>query len=327
MSTEKTIRWGMIGCGQVTEVKSGPGFQKADHSCLQAVMCRNGELAKDYAQRHGVPKYTDDSDELIHDSEVDAVYIATPPHVHHDYVQQVAKAGKPVYVEKPMALNYQQCIDMNTVCEKAGVPLWVAYYRRALPKFLTIKSLLEKGLIGETRSVMVTFTRPFTHDLGKPLPWRVQPEIAGGGFFMDLGCHTLDFLDFLFGPIQHVAGHVSNQGKKYPAEDTVSGSFMFTNGILGSAMWSFDSFVYQDKVDIIGTHGMLTFSSFGTDHLQCISKNGEQQITIDHPKHVQQPLIQSMVNELNGQGKCPSDGMSAARTAKVMQAMMSGEPF
>ena len=153
----KEIRWGIIGCGNVTEVKSGPGFQKAKGSQLTAVMRRNGKLAEDYAIRHNVPKWFDNADSLIHDPGVDAVYIATPPSTHKQYTLAVANTGKPVYVEKPMAMSYDECREMIQVCEKNNVPLFVAYYRRTLPQFLKIKELLGNNAIGAVRSVIVTF--------------------------------------------------------------------------------------------------------------------------------------------------------------------------
>ena len=319
----KTIRWGIIGCGQVAEVKSGPGFQKASNSELVAVMRRDGELAKDFARRHGIRKYYQDSAALIHDPEVDAVYIATPPHKHHDYVLKVAAVGKPVYVEKPMALNPEQCRAMIAACEIAGVPLWVAYYRRALPRFLKIKALLESGAIGEVRAVSVTFLRSFDQNPDQQLPWRVQPEIAGGGFFMDTACHTLDILDFILGPIEKAKGHSGNQAGYYPAEDTVSGSFVFKSGIQGAGLWCFDCFERVDEVKIIGTTGKLSFSVLGAEPIQMINKQGVSKLVVEQPKHIQQPLIQSIVNQLNGIGVCPSTGESAARTAWVMDQMMS----
>ena len=139
----KSVRWGIIGCGDVTEVKSGPGFQKARNSELVAVMRRNAKLAEDYAIRHGVSRWYDNADALIHDPGVDAVYIATPPDSHKDYALAVARAGKPAYVEKPMALNYSECLAMIQAFEQAGVPLFTAFYRRALPRFLKIKSMLD----------------------------------------------------------------------------------------------------------------------------------------------------------------------------------------
>jgi predicted dehydrogenase len=217
------VRWGIIGCGDVTEVKSGPAFQKINNSELVAVMRRTGELAKDYAERHNVPKWYDDADALINDPDVDAVYIATPPGSHMEYTLKAAKAGKPVYVEKPMARNYAECEEMIAACEKAGVPLYVAYYRRAQPRFLKIKELLENGAIGEIRFVSTTQYKKDSESgkLPQQLSWRVQPELAGGGLFFDLASHTLDLLEFLLGPITSVQGFASNQAGVYSAEDIV----------------------------------------------------------------------------------------------------------
>jgi len=180
-----TIRWGILGCGDVTEVKSGPGFQKARGSELVAVMRRNGDLAKDYAHRHHVPVWYDDAEDLIHDSNVDAVYIATPPSSHKEYALAAAKAKKPVYVEKPMAMSYAECCEMIEGCKQASVPLFVAYYRRAQPRFLKIKSLLEEGVLGEIRRMYVRYERPpLPEDFQGSRHWRTNPAIAGAGYFL-----------------------------------------------------------------------------------------------------------------------------------------------
>ncbi len=210
------IRWGMIGCGNVTEVKSGPALRKAEGSALLAVMRRDGEKARDYAKRHGVAKWGTDARALIHDPEVDAVYIATPPAFHADYAVQAAQAGKPVYVEKPMACTTADCRRMIAACRDAGVPLFVAYYRRALPRFLQVKALLEAGAIGEARGVIVRLIRPAKVEEADASNWRVDPAIAGGGYFYDVGSHMLDLLDFLLGPITAVQGTAANQAGLYP---------------------------------------------------------------------------------------------------------------
>ena len=145
----KNIGWGIIGCGDVCEVKSGPAFQKANGSSLVAVMRRNFELAKDFAKRHGVERYYSNAEDLIHDPAVTAVYVATPPCHHKEFVLMAAQAKKAVYVEKPMAMNYKECNEMIEACKTGGVPLWVAYYRRALPRFLKIKEWLDQKIIGE----------------------------------------------------------------------------------------------------------------------------------------------------------------------------------
>ncbi|MBX3014587.1 MAG: Gfo/Idh/MocA family oxidoreductase [Caldilineaceae bacterium] len=318
----RTIRWGIIGCGNVTEVKSGPGFQKATHSALVAVMRRNGALAADYAQRHGVARWYDNAQALIQDPTVDAVYIATPPNAHLEYTLAVAQAGKPVYVEKPMARTHAECQQMIAACQAAGVPLWVAYYRRRLPRFVKVKELLEAGAIGAPRTVTVRFYRDWIQPTDGQLPWRVDPAIAGGGFFVDLASHTFDYLDYFLGPIVQAQGEAGNQGGYYPAEDSVAGSFVFASGVHGTGSWCFDSYQRVDETEIIGTKGKLTFSSFGTEPIRLATAQGLTEFPEPTPVHVQQPLIQTIVDELNGHGQCPSTGTSAARTNWVMDQLL-----
>ena len=321
----KTIRWGMIGCGNVTEVKSGPALQKANNSALVAVMRRNGDLARNYAQRHGVAKWYDNAQALIDDPTVDAVYIATPPDSHLEYTLAVARAGKPVYVEKPMARTHAECQAMIAACTAAGVPLWVAYYRRALPKFIQIKTLVESGVIGNVRTVHIMLHRKAREQDPNNLPWRVIPEIAGGGHFVDLAAHTLDFLDYLLGPIQAAQGAASNQAKLYPAEDTVTGSFTFASGVQGSGNWCFCSYTRMDQVELIGDQGKITFATFeNAEPIVVTTEAGSNEYQIAPPAHIQQPLIQSIVGELNGNGHCPSNGTSAARTSWVMDQLLAG---
>jgi predicted dehydrogenase len=236
----KTIRWGMIGCGDVAEVKSGPGFYKADHSSLVAVMRRNGALAADYARRHGVARWTDDAESIIQAADIDAVYIATLTDSHRDYTLRCARAGKPVYVEKPMSMRHAECVEMIEACRDAGVPLWVGYYRRALPRFLKVRDLVESGAIGPVRMVISRqFARAPQIADGDALPWRIDPAKSGGGFFFEAVCHTFDFLDFVFGPIAEARGVASNQSGAYRAEDTVAAAYRFRSGVQGCGMWCY----------------------------------------------------------------------------------------
>jgi predicted dehydrogenase len=324
----QTIRWGIIGCGDVTEVKSGPGFQQASHSELVAVMRRNGELARDYARRHGVPRWYDSAAALIGDPEVDAVYIATPPAFHKEYTLLSAQAGKPVYVEKPMALNFQECQQMIDACQAAGVPLFVAYYRRALERFHKIKQVLASGAIGEPRFVHITLYQPIAKDELTPhtLPWRVIPELAGGGRFVDLASHMLDFLDDALGPIRAVQGFASNQARLYPAEDIVTGAWTFESGVHGVGTWCFTGFERCDHTEIIGSAGKLSYSTFDTQPVILTTPQGQTEFAIDYPAHIQQPLIQTIVDALNGVGDSPSTGASAARTSWVMDEMLAHQP-
>ncbi|WP_438824539.1 Gfo/Idh/MocA family protein [Bacillus sp. JJ1521] len=311
------VRWGIIGCGTVTEVKSGPALQKVKKSELVAVMRRTGELAKDYAQRHGVPKWYDDANALINDPEVDAVYIATPPSSHKEYVLKVAKAGKPIYVEKPMALNIEESNEMIAACKEAGVPLYAAYYRRAMPRFLKIKELLDNNAIGDVRFVSTTQYQVAMEDLKDS--WRVKTEISGGGLLYDMGSHTLDILDFLLGPIREVKGFTSNQAGIYPAEDIVTGTYLFESGVHGVGNWCFSAFTDVDINEIVGSKGKITFSTLGNEPVVLTTNDGKTEWSFEPPQHVHQPLIEIIVAELTGENeKCQSTGISGARTDWVM---------
>jgi predicted dehydrogenase len=323
-----TIRWGIIGCGDVTEVKSGPALQKATGSALVAVMRRDGEKANDYARRHGVPRWYDLADALIGDPEVDAVYVATPPSSHMEYALRVAAAGKPVYVEKPMARNFDECRRMIDACRSArggaGVPLFVAYYRRRLPRFLRAKQLIDDGAIGPVRLVSVLlYQRPNPNETDRAnLHWHVVPEIAGAGRFMDLASHTLDILAYLLGDITEASGAAANQAGLYVAEDIVAGHWAHAGGALGTGAWCFTSFDRMDRVEIVGATGTITFSTFGTEPVRLQTAAGVREFAEPTPPHIQQPLIQSIVDELNGTGQCPSTGETAARTNWVMDRML-----
>jgi predicted dehydrogenase len=317
------VRWGIIGVGNVTERKSGPGFQLAERSELVAVMRRNADLAADYARRHSVPRWYDDAEDLINDPEVDAVYVATPPNSHREYAVRVAQAGKPVYVEKPMGRTALECEEMISACERAGVGLFVAYYRRSLPRFATVKELLEGGRIGQLRSVSIRNERTAQVGGTGNGEWRVDPEISGGGYFVDLGSHILDLLDWLLGPATYAAGVATDRGGRYRAEDLVTGVFTFSSGVEGVGVWNYDSFQDKDRIEIIGTAGALHFSCFGGEPLLLLTGRGPELIEASNPEIVQLPLIQTVVNTLTGHGESPSTGHSAVRTARVIDGLLS----
>lgn len=319
-----TVRWGILGCGDVTEVKSGPALQQAPGSALVAVMRRDGRKAEDYARRHGVPRWYDDADALIADPEVDAVYVATPPSSHAPLAIRALQAGKPVYVEKPMALDAAECEAMLAASRDAGLPLFVAYYRRALPRFLKVRDLLQAGAIGTPREVRVVLHRTLDARYAgvDALPWRVRPEVAGGGLFVDLGSHTLDLLDFLFGPVTEVAGTARSVSGAYPAEDTVAATLAFANGVRGTGDWNFCSDARRDLVEVTGERGRLRFASFDEVPVELETGAGRERFVIAHPPHIQRPLIETVVAALRGEGQCPSTGVSAARTSAVIDAIL-----
>lgn len=346
-----TIRWGIIGCGDVTEVKSGPGLQNAEGSALVAVMRRNGEKAADYARRHQVPRWYDDADRLINDPEVDAVYVATPPGSHLEYALAICTAGKAAYVEKPMARNHAECVQMVEAFRAAGLPLFVAYYRRGLPRFRKVKELVESGRIGKITSVSYRFASDHYRNIkADNLPWRLVAEEAGGGLFLDLGCHTLDILDFILGPLQDAEGTAANLASPFAVEDSVALRFRTESGGLGTAAWNFAAGVREDIIELTGTEGRIALSTFGNEPIQMRTGNGDEKFALlfpasarppqegtllrteagdetfdlPNPKHIQQPFIQLMTDSLHGKGECPSTGETAARTSQVIDIALGG---
>lgn len=322
MEKPETIRWGIIGCGDVCEVKSAPAMQKIPGSSLVAVMRRNAEKAEDYAQRHAVPKWYSDAQQLIDDPEVNAIYIATPPSSHAEYTAMAAAAGKPVYVEKPMARTFAECQQMIEVCQQNGVPLHVAYYRRSLPQFLQVKQWVEEGAIGAIRMVQLELFQSAQPAIVRGLDnnWRVDPEIAGGGFFYDLASHQLDYLDYLLGPITQANGFCDNQAGWYKAEDIVSANFRFESGVIGTGSWCFTvhESAVKEEARIIGEKGQITFHYFTSNKVKLESEGRVEEMDFEMPKHIQQPLIEQIVSDLQGSGQSPSTGESAARTNWVI---------
>lgn len=323
----QTIRWGIIGCGDVTEVKSGPAFNKVPNSKLVAVMRRNADKAKDYAQRHGVPKWYGDAAALINDPEVDAVYIATPPLQHEDYTVQALRAGKPVYVEKPMALNATAAGRMVATVNQTGVKLSLAHYRRRQPLFLKAKSLLKEGAIGEPRAVNLQFFRPDKTDTTKPkLPWRLDPAVSGGGLFHDLAPHQLDLLHYFFGEPSRASGIALNTAAVYKADDTVSGQILFPNKVLFTGAWSFTVAEHRDVCEIIGSEGSLRFAVF--EHKELVLKRGEdiRVFSFDPLPHVQQPMIAAVVDYFLGRGPNPCSAQEGLSVMQMMESFTAKNP-
>lgn len=316
----RTIRWGIIGVGDVTEVKSGPALQKAQHSRLTAVMRRSADKAEDYARRHGVPRWYSDADALIADEDVDAVYIATPPSSHMAYTLKVAAAGKPVFVEKPMALTLGECQQMIDACERAGVPLFVAYYRRKLPRFEKLRELIQGGAIGTPRMAVVRHFLPEGKLPGQA--WKVDPSINGGGYFVDMQAHALDWLDHTFGPVKRAAGFALNQAGTYAAEDAVSLSLEFGNGLLASGVYAYSTAQQEESVTVYGSKGSVSMGFFRPSPIHLHNETGQQVIDLPDPPHVHQPLVQTIVNELNGGQPSPSTGRSALRTTRLIEDIL-----
>jgi predicted dehydrogenase len=323
----ETIRWGIIGCGDVCEVKSGPAFNKVSNSKLVAVMRRDLSKAEDYAKRHNVPKFYNETRHLINDHEVNAIYIATPPSSHEQFTEEALKAGKPVYVEKPVTLNSASCERMIELSKKYNNKVSVAHYRRALPIFNKVKSILDEGIIGNIRLIQLSVLQQPKRNGIDPLEvqWRVNPELSGGGLFHDLAPHQLDIMYWLFGEPKQVAGHSMNQSKNYNAPDLTSLQAVFDKDIYFNGVWAFSVADNSkgDVCEIIGDKGKLRFGFFSNSNLEIITDKGTEILEMTYPVNIQLPMIDAVTKYFRGKGNNPCSLEDALVTMKMMDKTRS----
>ncbi len=317
----KQINWGIIGCGDVTEIKSGPAFNKVPNSALVAVMRRDVAKAADYAQRHNVPRWYSNATDLINDKEVNAIYIATPPDSHEAYALAAIAAGKPVYIEKPMALDFESAQRITHAAAAKNIKATVAHYRREQPFFKKIKSLIDQKVIGEVLLVKLDLYKPALtpEELSKEhFAWRVDPARAGGGLFHDLAPHQLDLMYHWFGAAKKVNGIALNQSGNYKADDLVTGSVLFENNIVFTGSWCFNAAASTDHCEIVGTAGSIYFSVFSGNTITVIAKGIRNIYSYEALPHVQQPMIEQVVQYFLGKTPNPC---SASEGAAVMQML------
>jgi 1,5-anhydro-D-fructose reductase (1,5-anhydro-D-mannitol-forming) len=317
------IRWGMIGCGDVTERKSAPAYQQVEGFALHGVFNRTRAKAEDYAARHGVPQIFDSAAALIHAPDIDAVYIATPPDSHEAYAIEVARAGKSCCIEKPMAPDHAASVRIRDAFADRGLPLFIAYYRRSLPRFRQVKTWLDNGAIGTVRHVHWALTKPASLADLSDSNWRVDAAVAPGGYFDDLASHGLDLFCWLFGDVEDVAGFAVNQQGRYSAADAVTGCWLHKGGVTGSGSWNFGAAERQDRVEIDGSTGRILFSIFDEEPVRLVNGDKNIEAAIANPPTVQHFHVEAMRDHLAGRGHHPSTGESGAHTAWVMDRILS----
>jgi 1,5-anhydro-D-fructose reductase (1,5-anhydro-D-mannitol-forming) len=312
------VGWGIIGCGDVCEVKSGPAFNRIPHSRLVAVMRRDKDKAEDFARRHHAPFFFDQAEELINHPDVNAIYIATPPSSHEKYTELALRSGKPVYVEKPVSVDASSCQRMLKLSESLDVAVSVAHYRRGLPLFRKVKQLVQAGAIGSVRLVRLnTLQSP---DKRKQENWRVDSAISGGGLFNDLSPHQLDILFWIFGPPEKVSGFSSNQSGYYNTPDLTVLNAVFPGGVVAQGAWSFSvsDLSAEDKCEIIGDKGRLFFSFFKPSTIEMVTESGADTLEFDFPVHIQEPMILAVNKYFRGEGPNPCSLKEAFEVMKMI---------
>jgi predicted dehydrogenase len=321
-----TVKWGIIGAGDVCEKKSGPAFNKVPNSELVGVMRRNIEKARDYARRHNVPKFYDDAGSLLRDPEINAIYIATPPAFHEQYTLAALQAGKPVYVEKPVSLNQNSCLKMIQEQNKFKLPVSVAHYRRELPMFKKIKKIMHSGQLGKILLVTInTYQSPIENIIARSEDnWRINPELSGGGLFHDLAPHQLDLMCWYFGEPDRISGYSLNHGGNYKAPDFVCLNAIFRKDVNLSGVWAFSVHknAVKEECEIIGEKGKLNFSFFRNPILYIHSEAGTEQVEFSVPENIQQPMIEQVVKFFRGEADNPCSLDDALASLKMMDATL-----
>lgn len=319
----KTIKWGIIGVGDVCEVKSGPGFQKATNSELVAVMRRDAEKAKDYANRHGVPKWSTDAEELIHAAEVDAIYVATPPAQHLEYTRRALAAGKHVYVEKPMALNAGEASEICELERVSRGKVCVAHYRRQLPLYQRIESILRGGELGSPRLVSIKLikTAPQHHEASSK-NWRLQPSLSGGGLFHDLAPHQIDLLLKYFGEPSRFEGFSLRRAANRKCDDCVIGQMQFDGNVAFQGYWDFASQVNGDSEScrIECDRGAIQFGFFESSTFTVETERGTETHSEEPPAHIAQPLIEEVNRYFLGEANNPCSANVGWKVMEIMDA-------
>lgn len=273
------IGWGIIGCGDVADRKVAAAFKRIEGARLVAVMRRNAEAAKDFAERHGAALATTDAGEVINHPDVNIVYIATPPAHHLEYALMVAAAGKACLVEKPAGRSLEELTRMREAFDAAGAPLYVSYYRRHLPRFLKVKEILQSGLLGEVSTLTYQMSKP-----AKTRDWKLDVAMSGGGHFYDLSGHMLDLFDDWFGPLEFAGGAARNVLPAHVAEDVVALTFTTASGVVGSAHWNFAASHSRDELVIEGIRGRIVLSGTSVDKPVRVEVNPKAMIRVSQSK-------------------------------------------
>ncbi|GAA4958643.1 Gfo/Idh/MocA family oxidoreductase [Algibacter aquimarinus] len=304
MTKKSTVVWGIIGCGDVAEVKSGPAFQKCNNSELLAVMRRDADKAKDFAKRHNVPLWYDNAEELLGNPDITSVYIATPPSTHLSLSLKALKARKDVYLEKPMVLSVEESDALVKAVNNSNNKLVVAHYRRFLPMYIKVKELLEANIIGAINYTDLRFLQPY--NFNSKATWRLNSTISGGGYFHDIAPHQIDLMYHFFGDVESIKGVSVNQSGRHEVDDMVNGLVSFKNNVQFRGIWSFDipKYLEEDKCTIYGENGTIEFS-FYEDELTLTLKEKKETFNFKNPINIQQPMIQETVNYFLGKRNNP----------------------
>lgn len=315
----QTIRWGIVGCGDVAEHKSGPALYQTPGSELVAVMRRDQAKAADFARRHGATRWYSDIESLLADPEVNAVYIASPHGLHLTHVTQAAQAGKIVLCEKPMGTGTDEAQQIVDACKAYGVPLTVAYYRRFWPISRAIQRLLAESAIGQVIQARVQLADYFSGDPQRP--WLISRAQAGGGALANAGSHWVDLVRFLLGEVIEVMADCSSTASGFEVEDTALLCMRMANGALVSLASTWQSLSPINEIDLIGTTGRILVGPLSAGQL-VLQRGATEPETMQYPRTgvAHRELLGELIPRLLAGQPSPVPGEEAVAVWRIMEA-------
>jgi predicted dehydrogenase len=313
-----SLRWGLIGAGDIVRKRVGEALRDGRGCELVAVSRARADLLEAFARELGAGRWHADWRDLVRDPEIDAVYVATPVHLHAEQTIAAAAAGKHVLCEKPMAMDGAECDRMIAACLAAGVRLGIAYYRHFYPAVIRAKELIATGTIGEPVFAQMIASEPFDPRPGGPRGWLVQRAQSGGGPMADFGCHRLEVLLHLLGPVAQVRGIAATVALDREVEDTAAALLRFDRGACAMIAVSNAAADRQDTLDIFGTYGSIRTASLNSGDL--VVQIGDVQRLESHPPpaNVHAPLVEEFVDAVRS-GRDPAVDGTAGRAVAVIQ--------
>ena len=290
------LAWGLIGCGDIARKRIAPALRDLENCDLVGVSRARVDLAESFAAEFGARKVYRAWTDLVIDDSIQAVYIATPVEVHAAQAIAAAEAGKHVLCEKPMAMNVAECDRMIAAARANQVKLGVAYYRHFYPIVSRAKELIAAGEIGQPVIAQINAFEFFNPTADHPRAWLLRKDRSGGGPMFDFGCHRIEVLANIFGPIARVSARLANVVFEREVEDTATTLFQFESGACATLSVTHAAREAQDTLDIFGTGGSIHISNLNEGVMRLVSAEGDKCERHPPDPNFHLPLIEDFVD-------------------------------
>lgn len=287
------MKWLLLGYGDLPQKRLASALQTAHDSELVQVWGRQEWKVRNFASSHNIPSYSSGEEGLekaLRKSEIDAVYVCTPPHSHYRYTKLALEAGKHVLTEKPFTTSVETAQELTDSASTLGLTLGVAYYRRFLPTSQFVTDVLNQGTLGKITAVRISTQRFFNPDPNDPKGWRVDPSRSGGGVLMDVGCHRVDLLAYWFGGLRPTSLIKQFNNLPYMGEDTALLVGHSPDQVLAEVFVSWASKRWEDSLEIIGSKGSLVSNNLDRGPVELVYPSKRESFELPFPVNTHQPL-------------------------------------